>query len=132
NNKKTVLLLGKSGIGKSSVGNVLLGEKKFAASMMEERGTKTCQIEESDQLLVVDTPGFFSSLRSDVDTANDIISTIKRLTSIHVCILVLSVDDRFSGSEDKAWEFVRCVFGGEISDQLMYIFTGKDSLEDDD
>ncbi|ESO91216.1 hypothetical protein LOTGIDRAFT_228739 [Lottia gigantea] len=133
NDTRHIILLGKSGIGKSSLGNYLLGAKKFKTSIMEERRTKECHIELTDHMVVMDTPGFFSTLRSDVDVAKEIMNTIKvnRLL-IHIYILVLSADERFSGDEKESLEFIKKLFGENVIKNLIIVFTGKDSLEDDE
>lgn len=60
-----IVLLGKTGAGKSSTGNLLLGENKFVTSAANKSCTSTIQAEEcwidDVKLRVVDTPGFFDT-----------------------------------------------------------------------
>ncbi|CAF0861701.1 unnamed protein product [Rotaria sordida] len=61
-NEIRMILLGKTGAGKSSVGNTILGAKLFEAKLNPNGVTKQCGSATRDfeqkRLFVVDTPGF--------------------------------------------------------------------------
>ncbi|CAF3963086.1 unnamed protein product, partial [Rotaria sordida] len=62
NNEIRMILLGKTGTGKSSVGNTILGAKLFEAKLNPNGVTKQCgsgtRDFEKKRLFIVDTPGF--------------------------------------------------------------------------
>ncbi|ESO91663.1 hypothetical protein LOTGIDRAFT_78943, partial [Lottia gigantea] len=125
-----IILLGKSGIGKSSFGNYLLKAKKFPTRELEDGETGECQIERTDSMVVVDTPGFFSKYRSDVDVGKEIMETIRvNNLSINVYILVLSADRKELDSRSESVEFIKKLFGGNVVNHMIIVFTRKDYLK---
>ena len=58
-----ILLLGETGVGKSSFGNYLIGKKEFLSNGFAKRVTtqingKICQKEEYKDIYIIDSPGF--------------------------------------------------------------------------
>ncbi|ESO91662.1 hypothetical protein LOTGIDRAFT_67410, partial [Lottia gigantea] len=121
-----IILLGKSGIGKSSFGNYLLRAQKFRTRELEDGETEECQIERTDSMVVVDTPGFFSKYRSDVDVGKEIMETIRvNNLSINVYILVLGADRKVTQSSIDSVEFIKKLFGEKVINNMIIVFTGK-------
>ena len=70
NTQLRIVLLGKVGVGKSSLGNLLTGQETFKAYNTAETGTVTISSSESEEfnVHVIDTPGLYDSENTDITT----------------------------------------------------------------
>ncbi|PVD24004.1 hypothetical protein C0Q70_17281 [Pomacea canaliculata] len=131
-----VVLLGKTGTGKSSLGNTLLGRQAFAPARGVLSGTDTCQWAEATvdgvTLSVTDTPGLCDTHRSADEAFLEIGKSIAlACPGIHVVIIALRGDHRFTKEEYDAVKTLQALFGERVRRHLMIVFTGGDGLADD-
>jgi GTP-binding protein EngB required for normal cell division len=93
--KCTILLLGKSGVGKSAVINSLLGEGSAPSGTSDADSTKKVQLIEKKihgmTLRLIDTPGLQASA-SDIRYNSSIMNDAKKFTKTHKPDIVLYFD----------------------------------------
>lgn len=128
-----LVLVGKTGAGKSASGNSILGEKVFLSSLTATSVTKTCKKGrtwwQGREIVVVDTPGIFDTEAQDADTCKEMTRCIL-LTSPgpHALILVVPLG-RYTQEERKATEKILQMFGLRARRYMILLFTRKDDLD---
>ncbi|XP_035248875.1 GTPase IMAP family member 4-like [Anguilla anguilla] len=129
-----IVLLGKTGAGKSSTGNTILREKLFTTSCYGNSDTATCKAAtktvDGRKITVIDTPGYFCTECPDEELKPEIVKSITECSpGPHAFLIVLAVG-RQTPEEKKTVEEILKTFGEEALEYAVVLFTHGDQLDD--
>lgn len=132
NDEIRLVLIGKTGTGKSSTGNTLLDKEEFDAKnqvlAVTGKASFGTRILNNKKLIVVDTPGILDTHRDREEIKLEIIRSIGLcVPGPHAVLYVMRIGDRLTDDEHKCIRIFTDMFGENILKFAIIVFTkGKD------
>ncbi|XP_052551075.1 GTPase IMAP family member 1-like [Tympanuchus pallidicinctus] len=128
-----VVLLGRSGAGRSATGNTLLGEERFESRLASQPVTTTCKEGRRDwgewSVVVMDTPAIFGGSQLDEQRLAEERQRCLRFAARQPCVLLLVTQlGRYTREDREVQESVQKLFGKGAKQRMMVVFTRKEDL----
>uniref|UniRef100_A0A3B3DJD1 AIG1-type G domain-containing protein n=1 Tax=Oryzias melastigma TaxID=30732 RepID=A0A3B3DJD1_ORYME len=133
--ERRIVVLGKTGAGKSSLANNIFEEKLFEVNHSADSGTSKCKAESKSlnqrRIIFVDTPGFFDTGRSEEEMKREIVRCITECApGPHVFLIVLKVE-KYTDQEKEVVKKMTQYFSEEALKFTVVLFTHGDQLPEE-